>query len=128
MALKDQDQLALLHPKKRNKYNAQRVFLDGYTFSSKAEAARYVQLLKDDKVSFLIVHPYFEFKNGKKYIADFQYHKQELIVIEDVKSKPTRTALYRFKKAQIKSEFGIEIQEIEMDPKTADILIKGFTK
>ena len=48
------------------------------------------------------------------YIADFSYYDVEMhsIVVEDVKSKATRTALYRLKKKLIEVEHEITITEV----------------
>ena len=48
------------------------------------------------------------------YIADFSYFNVETnsVVVEDVKSKATRTALYRLKKKLIEAEHDITIAEV----------------
>ena len=48
------------------------------------------------------------------YIADFSYYDVETrsVVVEDVKSKATRTALYRLKKKLIEAQHDITITEV----------------
>ena len=146
MALKDPAQQKLLdartRKRKRSKYNNKRVTLDGITFDSIAEAARYVQLKSSqDRRDLwgLSAHAPYKFKCGQKYIADFRYTVMTawgpegglkvplaVTVVEDVKSKPTRTAIYRRNKAMMKEEFGIEVQEITMDPVVAKTLVAAY--
>lgn len=84
-------------PKRRNKFNAVKVTLDGHTFDSKAEAKRYGELKlleKAGKISKLEVHPKFDLAiNGHviaRYTADFEYmYAGRLLHVEDVKSAPT---------------------------------------
>lgn len=112
--------------KRRNKFNAQKVVFDGYTFDSKLEHARYVVLKEMDakgEISGLCVHPKFHFDvkgrkllirsrgfpNGKQvtWTPDFQYMRPGFgLVTEDVKGKkkrrgrsPTDDKYYRLKKA-----------------------------
>lgn len=47
-----------------------------------------------------------------RYQADFSYTRDGALVVEDVKSKPTRTREYLMKKKLLQERFGIEIQEI----------------
>ena len=141
--LKDPAQQKLLdamkRTRKRSKYNNTRVRLDGITFDSIAEAARYVVLVsRRDKgdIACLHVHPKYFFKCGGTYRPDFSYcpaHYSSLReryynshVVEDVKSKPTRTAIYRRNKSMMKDEFGIEVQEITMDPVVAKTLVAAY--
>lgn len=83
-----------------SKYNAQRTPLDGYTFASKAEAARYAELVLLERaghISELKVHPRFKNliprqpgeKTGISYSADFKYREGGKVVVEDVKSEAT---------------------------------------
>src|SRR5579863_2243802 len=77
----------------RNKHNARRVTLDGYTFASQREASRYVelcQLYDTGHIRDLVVHPAFLLVvNGVRigrYTADFQYYDvgKDCVVVEDV--------------------------------------------
>lgn len=47
-----------------------------------------------------------------RYTADFSYKFGGKLVVEDVKSKPTRTKEYLRNRKFMRSKFGIDIQEI----------------
>ncbi len=90
---------------KRNKYRAIRTVVDDITFHSKKEASRYVELKLMQEAGFisnLVTQPEIPLiVNGKKigkYIGDFSYTEGGKSIIEDVKSKPTMTPVYRLKK------------------------------
>ena len=87
------------------KYFAIRTTVDGITFASKREAKRYGDLkglLAAGKISDLTTQPVIPLEvNGHtigKYIGDFRYIENGEVIIEDVKSKPTMTSIYRLKK------------------------------
>lgn len=87
------------------KYNNVRTTIDGITFDSKKEAARYseLRLLEiGNAISDLECQPKIPLMvNGQKlghYIGDFKYREGGEWVIEDVKSKATMTPVYRLKK------------------------------
>jgi len=73
-------------------------------------------LEKSGKISELGVHPQFCLEVlGEKvceYIADFGYRQGGIYVVEDVKSQPTRTPVYRLKKKLVEAEHGITITEV----------------
>jgi hypothetical protein len=102
-----------------NKYGATRVVVDGKTFDSKREYARYGVLLLKQKaglISGLQHHPpaYPLEVNGHlicKYIADFVYfdNQAQHAVVED--SKGMKTPEYRLKKKLMRALYGIEIVE-----------------
>lgn len=109
--------------KVRSKYGAVKTQVDGITFASKREAARYVELKALEKaghISDLRLQPSYElvpaiFLDGKKqrpvrYLADFRYvdHLGETIV-EDVKGHKTRE--YQLKRRLMKFLLGIEVKE-----------------
>jgi hypothetical protein len=53
--------------------------------------------------------------NGRhcfEYFADFKYNERGRTVIEDVKSKGTRTDVYRIKKKCVEAAYEIEITEV----------------
>ena len=89
-----------------NKYFAKKVTYKNIQFDSKKEYERYVyleMLLKEEKISDLEVHPVFPLMvNGTKigrYTADFTYKdKTGNVVVEDVKSKYTKTRDYSLRK------------------------------
>jgi len=115
-------------PKYRN-VKTQRTMPNGsvHTFDSQKEAARYDELtlmLKAGKIYFLRLQPTFTLQESYiapegtrikaiKYIADFSYREGKgYLVVEDVKSKPTRTAEYRMKKKMMQEKYGISVREI----------------
>lgn len=116
---------------KRQKYGAIKIHVDGYRFDSKREAARYHELklmLGAGLIADLEVHPQFPlmvpelFQEGPltihtigRYTADFKYTdgRTGLVVVEDVKSKPTRTEAYQLRKKIVEANHGITIMEIE---------------
>jgi len=114
----------------KNKYNARKVKDDGYTFDSKAEHRRYCELKllqAAGEISSLRVHPKYELMpgftdwTGKRqrnisYIADFEYLEQPSmnLVVEDVKSKPTMTPVFRLKKKLfLKAYPGFELRIVK---------------
>lgn len=120
----------------RSKYGAVRTTIDGVTFASKREAARYGELKmlqKAGQIHGLELQPVFPLRvvlstgtiHGAaralagdypvvgKYIADFAYEdSMGRRVIEDVKSAPTKTAVYRLKKKMVEASYGITITEV----------------
>ena len=114
---------------KRNKFNAQKVEMDGMTFDSKKEHKRYIELKtmqQRGEIFGLEHHTKFELapktklegekkaKPALRYFADFTYHiiTGEYIV-EDVKSEATRKlASYRNKKHLMKTVFNIDVREV----------------
>jgi hypothetical protein len=117
-------------PAGRSKYNAVPTMVDGVRFASKAEARRYAELCllqKSGDIGGLEVQPQFllwanSFPLGSaesqsvpvgKYIADFRYYLPDgEMVIEDVKSAPTCTPVYKLKKRIVEVQYGIRITEI----------------
>ncbi len=89
----------------RNKFNAIKQTYKGQVFDSKKELKRFVELeylLKAKEISDLETHPKFDLMvNGVKigrYTADFKYKKGGEIIVEDVKSKATKTRDYMLRK------------------------------
>ena len=90
----------------RNKYNAIKQTYKGLKFDSKKELHRYLVLenmLNVKLITDLELHPVYPLMvNGIKigrYTADFRYKNQSgEIIIEDVKSKVTRTRDYMLRK------------------------------
>ena len=103
---------------RRSKYNNQHVKLNNYTFDSKKEYFRYLQLLdlqKKNKVKTFEVHPRFDLCSDgtkiKKYEADFKvFWSDGRITIEDCKG--VSTPLYKLKKSLMKSIYNIDVCEI----------------
>lgn len=110
-----------------SKYRAQPTMSHGIRFHSKREAARYAELLlleKAGEISDLTLQPAFDLKvvggfvkdiitTIGKYSADFRYfdYSSNTWVIEDVKSPPTKTPIYRWKVKHLKAQYGIEVKE-----------------
>lgn len=105
--------------KAKSKYRAIPTVVDGIRFASKLEAKRYGELTLLEiagEISELVTHVKYDLHvNGKKigaYIPDFVYLKNGMLVIEDTKSAPTVTPLYRWKKKHLMAEYGINVMEI----------------
>ena len=96
-------------------------------FDSKKEAERFDELmlmLQAGAISdlrlqqeFTLIEAYTT-SDGKKvraerYKADFTYWQNGEFVVEDVKSKATKTKTYEIKKKQMRDKYGIEIREVE---------------
>lgn len=106
---------------RRHKYNATAVVLDGIRFASVKEAKRFSELLllvKAGEIENVQVQPAYVVTMGDTaictYKADFRYQVRatRAWVIEDVKSPPTRTPIYKLKKKLVEAQYGIRIQEI----------------
>ena len=89
----------------RNKYNAIKQTYNGEFFDSKKELNRFMELeilLRAREISDLEVHPKFDLMvNGVKigrYTADFRYKKGSDVIVEDVKSRATKTRDYVLRK------------------------------
>jgi hypothetical protein len=102
-----------------NKYRAKRTVVDGLTFDSRKEARRYGELkllLQGRKITDLQLHPRFELRvNGHligHYTADFEYFADGKQVVEDVKSRATRTRDYVLRRKLMKALHGIEVMEV----------------
>lgn len=106
-----------------NKYNAKKITLDGIEFDSKKEAKRYAELLYLQKagiIAELKMQEEFELipKCGKerpaKYHSDFSYIEVATgeKVVEDVKSRATRTKDYILRRKLMNWRYGIQIREV----------------
>lgn len=126
--------------KPRKKYGNKKTVIDGIQFDSKKEAQRYLELkllqragkieaLELQKDFELIPAQYEEFerygKNGQRlkdgkrcierscvYKADFAYLQDGQLVVEDTKSKATKTPEYIIKRKLLLWRYGIKIIEI----------------
>ena len=113
--------------KRRSKFNNIKTRIDGYTFDSKVEASRYVELKQMQQAGLikdLILQKSFElipsFKKNQKnyrkcsYICDFQYYdnQKNKTIIEDVKGG-ILTDVYLLKKKMFEHRYPeLEIEEI----------------
>lgn len=104
-----------------SKYRAIPTEVDGVRFASKAEARRYGQLKllqASGEIRDLALQPRYPLAvKGQKvatYIADFAYTDRLTgkFIVEDVKSAPTATPLYKLKKKLVKAIYGIDIMEV----------------
>ena len=110
-----------------SKYGNQKTTLDGITFDSRKEANRWAELklleragkitFLQRQVSFVLVPK--QVRDGKMierpvvYKADFAYKDETgRDVVEDVKSKATKTQVYILKRKLMLWEYGIEVREV----------------
>jgi hypothetical protein len=105
----------------RSKFNNRKVEFDGHTFDSQAEAGRYFALAirqREGEITELECHPVYRLEvNGQligRYTPDFSYRIAETgaVVVEDVKSKPTKTEAYGLRKRLMKAIYGISVVEV----------------
>lgn len=113
--------------KKSQKYNAKKTTVDGITFDSKFEAEHYASLRLLEKagvIQNLKLQPRFLLQEGFiyqghkerkiEYVADFQYEQDGKIIVEDTKSKVTRTQVYMLKRKLFLYKYGdkVEFREV----------------
>lgn len=107
------------------KYRAIPTTIDGIRFDSKHEASRYAELkllVKAGKIFGLKVKEKFALHVGEiklgDYVADFTYFEivngdnDGVLIVEDTKSLPTMTPIYKWKRKHLLAEYGIKITEI----------------
>lgn len=104
---------------RRSKYGNVRTLVGPHAFASKAEAARYRELLILEKrgeiFNLTLQRPFLCTVNHVpvcNYVADFTYSRQPSgeYVVEDVKG--VRTAIYRLKAKLMFACYGVKIVEI----------------
>ena len=106
-----------------SKYNAKKITIDGIEFASRKEASRYAELKVMERAGIirdLKMQEEFELipKCGKerpaKYHADFSYTVPATSerVVEDVKSRATKTQDYILRRKLMNWRHGIQIQEV----------------
>lgn len=105
--------------KKKSKYGAIPVNVNGIRFASKAEAKRYGELRLLERagvIEHLNVQPRFDFViNGMNcgfYKGDFSYFENGVRIVEDVKGGPTATAVYRLKAKLVKALYHLDVREV----------------
>lgn len=112
-----------------NKFGAKKTTVDGITFDSKREAARYQELkllLRAGEISHLKLQPRYPLYYGDQqirirserfnktgfpltYVADFEYtDKDGQLVVEDVKGHATQVA--KIKLALFQLHYGLEVR------------------
>lgn len=102
---------------KQHKYRAVRTVVDGISFPSKKEAARYVVLKRQELMGFisnLRRQVRYELNEGGNfkyaYFADFVYEQAGITYVED--SKGYRTREYKKKAKLMLKIYGITIKEV----------------
>lgn len=113
----------------RSKYGAKPMVVDGIRFDSTKEARRYRELRLLEKAGHIrdlelqprfpleVVErwrPHGTVKTCGYYTADFRYVDAETaaVIVEDVKSGPTKTAAYRLRKKLVEAIHGVTITEV----------------
>lgn len=107
---------------KKSKYRNIKIEFQGRKFDSKRELKRYLELKQMQNlglISNLECQPKYIFKNLRyksnklvSYYPDFRYIENGQVVVEDVKSKATKTASYNIKWALMKFFYNIDVKEI----------------
>ena len=101
--------------KKKSKYRANKVSVDGHTFDSTREAEYYCGLklrLQAQEINGFCLQPIFMLAPGLKYKADFiVFHKDNSSEVIDVKGFKTKE--YIAKKKVFEDKFNLKITEIE---------------
>lgn len=119
---------------KENKYHNVKDSRGEIRFDSKREAARFDELMMlqqagvirnlklqhDFTLQEAYTTPQGERIRAIRYKADFSYETQKdaektrwTLVVEDVKSKPTRTKDYAMKRKMFREKYGFSITEVE---------------
>lgn len=115
----------------RKKYRNQAATVDGIRFDSQKEARRFQELREMEKcgaiwdlrlqVNFTLREGYTTAEGLRVrpivYRADFAYQMTSgaghtIYIVEDVKSKATKTRVYELKKKLLRDKYGLEISEI----------------
>lgn len=113
----------------QTKYHNQKIIVDGELFDSKKEALRWRQLKSLEKIKAIsnlqrqvkyTLIPSQKDENGKvieqkcSYIADFVYHQNGQIVVEDVKGyrKGGAYAVFAIKRKLMLYKYGIRVKEV----------------
>ena len=99
----------------RSKYRNIRTVVNGISFASKREAARYRELVLLERagvIKDLSLQVRMPLKvNGQvvsHYVADFQYVEEGKLIVEDAKGFITDT--FRLKSKLVKALYGVEIR------------------
>lgn len=113
-------------PEKRGKYGSRKAERGALRFDSQKEARRYDELmvmLRAGLISDLRLQPQFTLQESYvtqtgeriravRYTADFSYRFGGKLVVEDVKSGPTRTKEYLRNRKFLRARYGIDITEV----------------
>jgi hypothetical protein len=105
----------------KEKYRNKKTVVGSLKFDSKAEAARYSELLllqRAGVIRELKLQEEFTLigkqdgERAVKYRADFTYREGVDLVVEDLKSKATITPVYIIKRKLMLERHGIRIKEV----------------
>lgn len=106
-------------PKKKNKYNARKVTIDGMKFDSQHEADVYFgQLMprvKNGELRCVLRQVPFDLPGGVRYLADFVTVRPDMSIegVYDAKSEATsKDKVFVIKRKQVKAIYGIHIVEL----------------
>lgn len=105
------------------KYGNRKVEIDGITFDSAKEARRYQELKllqRAGEIDDLQLQERFEIipktpgERAAYYTADFTYYDRRTgrLVVEDVKSRATKTEAYVLRRKLMAWTHGIKVQEV----------------
>ena len=101
--------------KRKSKYRATKVSVDGHTFDSQKEADYYCELklrLQAQEINGFCLQPIFILAPGLKYKADFiVFNKDFSTEVIDVKGFKTKE--YIAKKKVFEDKYNLKIKEIE---------------
>lgn len=106
-----------------NKFHAKKVMLDGIEFDSRREANRYAELKQMERAGLICdlrlqeefeLIPKFGKERAAKYHCDFSYTDTETgeKIVEDVKSRATRTKDYILRRKIMNWRYNIQIREV----------------
>jgi hypothetical protein len=107
--------------KKLSKYRNRKTEYMGIHFASQKEKNRYQELLLLERAGLIKnieLQPRYDLVvNGHKlgfYRGDFRYEDvaTDSVILEDVKSPATKTAVYQLKKKLVKALYGVDIVEV----------------
>lgn len=121
--------------KKRSKYGAEPMVVDGVRFASKGEARRWLELKSLEnvgKISHLERQVRFQLYSRSdakisSYVADFVYFDGDNRVVEDFKGHRTRE--YKMKKKWLEADYpGLKILETGSKPRKQSTLVRGRKK
>ncbi len=100
--------------KRKSKYRANKVAIDGHTFDSQKEADYYCELklrLQAKEINGFCLQPIFILAPGLKYKADFiVFNKDNSTEVIDVKGFKTKE--YIAKKKVFEDKYNLKIKEI----------------
>ncbi len=111
--------MAKRQPEKPNKFRNVKKIVNGLEFDSTKEARHYQDLLAWQQSGQITElerqRPFMIEINGMHvctFFADFTYVKDGSLIVEDVKSRATKTPVYQLKKKLVKSVLNIDIVEV----------------